>query len=933
MSFNGAKEPKICFLANDLFKPKPDFETYSRKSLADIFITGRDAGRSMMRFIWSGLVMAVSVGLWIAGDVLAAENDPPAEEMKVQAEKNSGILTRLSNGLLVYIIRDDRFPVVCSRLYVGAGSANEEPDQAGISHVLEHMVFKGTSHRPKGQVAKDVESLGGYLNAATSFDKTWYITDMPAQYWKTGMDVVKDMAFQASLDPAELEAEKNVVISELQRGEDSPMRQLYEKLQVAGLKNTPYGRPIIGFENTIRAITVEDLRAYVRKWYQPQNMMLLVAGDIEPEQVLNHAQKLFGDLANHSDLPVPEPLDLANAAAGSVQVEVIRGPWSKVYLGISMPVPGIRDTRSVELDVLAYLLGGDGTSTLYKKYKYDRQLVDSISADNMSLARAGMFSIVATLAPEKVEDFWSQLTFDLGGLKAASFDNDSISRAKFNLEDSMDRAGETLNGLAAWKGMIQFELGGEQAEENLRFTQRNVDRGQLQNAISNWLDSRQARVRVLAPADVQLPDFAEILEKNWPQTAETAQKVLSAGKRGSAEYIDAGSGCNLVLLPDDTAPYISLELLMPGGNALLKPDQQGLADLASRLLTDGCGELNKPALERWLAERACSLSAHAGIQTFGISMTGPARFSSDIFHLFRNVLQKPRFDAPELVRELDNMKAALVQRNDQPLSYMFAKINPFLFPGGQPYGFDNLGDAATLNTLNGVKVRDFWALQGGQPWVLAIAGKFDRDAVIRFAKALAVPHVRKFQLATPVWDERKTLDLSLPGRNQAHLMRIFKTVPATDPDAPGLMLLQAAISGQSGILFTRLRDEEGLGYTVTAFNRSMPETGFLAFYIGTTADKIAQSQRGFDRIIEQLKAESLPPEQIEAAANRLWGEYVRGRQSLSSRAGEAARDAVLGRSPDFQKNLIDAARKLTADDLRNIARKYLVEPYEVTLLP
>lgn len=869
--------------------------------------------------------MFIFTCLYAAGAVLAAE-DPRA------GSAANEILTRLPNGLLVYIIKDTRFPVACSRLYVRTGSANEDPAQAGISHVLEHMVFKGTSHRPKGQVAKDVEALGGYLNAATSFDKTWYITDMPAQHWQVGMDVVKDMAFQASLDSSELEAEKEVVISELQRGEDSPMRRLYEQLQVAALKNTPYGRPIIGFESTIRAITAEDLRAYVAKWYQPQNMMLLVAGDIKPDDVLSHAQTLFGDLRNNSDLAVAEPLDLADAASGSERVEVIRGPWNKVYMGIGFPAPGLRDSRSIELDVLAYLLGGDGTSSLYKKYKYDKQLADSISADNMSMARAGLFTITAAVAPDKVEDFWTQLTFDLGSLKAGDFDSEALRRAKFNLEDSMDRAPETLNGLAAWKGTIQFELGGQQAEDNMRFTQRNVDSSQLASAINSWLDSRQARVRVLAPVDANLPDFAEIMKRNWPEVASPA-KGVSSGCRGESEVLDLGNGCQLALLPDNSAPYISLELLMPGGNALLKEDQQGLADLAARLLTDGCGELNSPALERWLAERACGLSAHAGIQTFGISMNGPARFSQDIFHLFRNVLQKPRFDAQEILREIANMKAAIRQRNDQPLAFMFSRINSFLFPGGQPYGFDNLGSEKSLGTLNGVKIREFWALQGGQPWVLAVAGSYDRDAVIRFAKGIATPHAKKIIVTVPTWDSHKDLALTLPGKSQAHLMRIFRTVPATDPDAPALMLLQAAISGQSGILFTRLRDEEGLGYTVTALNRTMPETGYMAFYIGTTPDKIEKAQAGFSRIIEELKSRELPEAEIKAAANQLWGEYVRGRQSLASRASDAARDIVLGRPMDFQRTLIEAASRLTAADILKTAQKYLIDPYEVTLMP
>ena len=327
--------------------------------------------------LFCAAAVLLSIGQAVAAGRAAAASSVSANE----------VLTRLPNGLTVYILKDTRFPLVCTRLYVRTGSANEEPRHAGISHVLEHMVFKGTEHRPKGQVAREVEALGGYLNAATSFDKTWYLTDMPAAHWRTGMDVVKDMAFQARLDPKELEAEKNVVISELQRGEDSPMRKLYENLQVAGLKNTPYGRPIIGYVDTIKAITAQDLRDYVKRWYQPQNMMLLVAGDIEPDAVLAYAQKIFGGLKNGGDLPVPQPLDLSGAAGGP-RVEVSRGPWNKVYLGISLPAPGLRDLRAVDLDVLSYLLGGDGTSTFYRKYKYEKQLVDGISVDNMSLARA-----------------------------------------------------------------------------------------------------------------------------------------------------------------------------------------------------------------------------------------------------------------------------------------------------------------------------------------------------------------------------------------------------------------------------------------------------------------------------------------------------------------------------------------------------------------
>ncbi|MCD7984801.1 MAG: insulinase family protein, partial [Desulfovibrio sp.] len=715
------------------------------------------------------------VSLFILTLLIAISTSAAAAATPARAASAAERLVRLPNGLTVYILRDARFPLVCTRLYVRTGSANEEPGHAGISHLLEHMVFKGTEHRPKGQVARDVEALGGYLNAATSFDKTWYMTDMPAAHWRTGMDVVKDMAFQAQLDPKELEAEKNVVISELQRGEDSPMRKLYENLQVAGLKNTPYGRPIIGYVDTIKAVTAQDLRDYVKRWYQPRNMLLLVAGDIEPDAVLAYAQKLFGGLKNSGDLPVPQPLDLTDAAGGP-RVEVSRGPWNKVYLGIALPAPGLRDLRSVELDVLSYLLGGDGTSAFYRKYKYEKQLVDSISVDNMSLARAGLLTITAQLDPGKLETFWRELTADLAKLTAKDFSADAVRRAKFNLEDGMDRAGETLNGLASWKGTIQFDLGGEQAERNLRFAQRNVDESQLQNAIARWLAPEQARVRVLAPEGAALPDLDAILQKNWPAGSgaqKTSSAETSAGKR---EVVQLGQGRTLILIPDATVPYISLDLMLPGGQALLKPEQQGLADLTARLLTDGSGKLDAQGVERYFAERAAAISARAGLQTFGISLTGPSRFNADYFSALGDVLTKPRFEAKELRREVGNMKSAIRQRADRPLAYMFAKLNPFLYPGGQPYGFDGLGTPQSLDGFDRKDVQAFWTRQSGQPWVLSVAGSFEREAVLAFARSLPAPERRDFAVPAPVWGRDRTLNLNLPGRNQAHLLQLFKTV-------------------------------------------------------------------------------------------------------------------------------------------------------------
>ena len=878
-------------------------------------------------------LLILLLGILLVPQLAAAA--PQAAPANPSTSGNDTMLVRLKNGLTVYIIRDSRFPLVCTRLFVGTGSANETAEQAGISHVLEHMVFKGTEKRPKGQVPRDVESLGGYLNAATSFDKTWFITDMPAKHWKTGMDVVKDMAFHPSLDPAELEAEKDVIVSELKGGDDTPTRRLFEDLQVAGLAHTVYGRPIIGFEKTIRAVTADDLRAYIRTWYQPQNMMLLVAGDIDPKAVLAHAEELFGDLKNDTILPEPAPVQLEGAAGGP-RVEVTYGPWNKVYLGIALPAPALGDQRSIDLDVLAYALGGDGTSQFYRKYRYEKQLVDSISVGNMSLNRAGLFYMVAQLDADKVEPFWQEFTRDLASLDAGKITPDVIERARFNYEDGMDRASETLDGLTSWKATVQFELGGPQGEANVRHALAAVDSARLRQAQDLWLRPDQVRVRVLAPEKAKLPDLDAILQHNWPAPAVERQKAAAAAEKvDKREIVDLGQGRTVILQPDRTIPYVSLEILRPGGNALLKPADQGLAQLTAATLTDGCGTRDLDAMERFVAERAASLSASAGVQSFTVSLTGPARFNADYFALLGDLLHKPTFAEKDVRRQADTLKAALVRRQDNPMSFMGSKINGFLFPGGQPYGFDGLGTAENQDRFGPGDVQAFWKQQNAQPWILSVAGDFDREKVLAFARSLPVPTAPAVDVPQPTWGADKRLPLSLPGRQQAHLLLAFHAVPLDHPDAPALMLLESVLSGQSGLLFNKLRDEQGLGYTVTAFYRSLPEAGFMAFYIGTTPRNLDVARQGFSGIIKDIKTDLLPAELLAKGLNRMEGSYYRGRQSLGARADEAASERLLGQPQDFQKRLLEKAAKVTPEQLREVARKYLLvdNMYEVTLLP
>ena len=532
-------------------------------------------------------------------------------------------VTKLPNGLSVLILKDTRFPLVSTRLYVHAGSSYETPDQAGISHVLEHMVFKGTDSRPKSAISQEVESAGGYLNAATSYDYTVYITDMPDRHWKLGMDVVRDMAFHPTLDPQELESEKNVIVAELQRGEDDPGSRMFKTLLADTLKGTPYDRPIIGYEKTIRALTTQNLRDYIAKYYQPQNMLLVVVGNVDPAEVLAEAEKMFAPYKNTAPLKevMPYEADRLPLPGSKPALVVQPGPWNKVYLAAALPVPGSSSYQSATLDVLAYLLGGDRTSLFYKTYKYERQLVDSISVSNVSFERIGAFVVTAELDADKVEPFWTSLTKDFAALDASTFTPEQLERAKLNLEDDLYRSKETLSGLASKIGYFQFFMGGDQGERNAIEALRNVDNGMLKQVLAAWVQPDRLTTVVLPPKDTKMPDMQAILDKEWKSGAKaSAAKTAEAGK---TEVIDLGKGRTVVLIPDKTLPYVSANLTYSGGDALLKPSEQGLSALVSNVLTKGTAKRSATEMQAFLADRAAGLAASAGRKTFSVTSPRP----------------------------------------------------------------------------------------------------------------------------------------------------------------------------------------------------------------------------------------------------------------------------------------------------------------------
>jgi zinc protease len=245
------------------------------------------------------------------------------------------------------------------------------------------------------------------------------------------------------------------------------------------------------------------------------------------------------------------------------------------------------------------------------------------------------------------------------------------------------------------------------------------------------------------------------------------------------------------------------------------------------------------------------------------------------------------------------------------------------------------GEKERVAAFKARDAREFWRKQNLRPWVLAVCGAFDRDAILEEAQKLPIPATAELAIAAPVWGSARDLTLNLPGRKQGHLFLAFPTAGFEAEDEAGLELLQNILAGQSGLLFRSLRDEQSLGYTVTAMSWNAAKAGLLIFYIGTEPDKMDRAEEGFHKIIADLQRDELPGEELERGKNGMLGDYYRDHQSLGARSAEAASLLSLRRPPDAARALIDKAGILNAADLRETARKYLQldKVYVVKVMP
>ena len=372
----------------------------------------------------------------------------------------------LDNGLVVLTKEVHTSPIVTSMIWYRVGSRNEELGHTGKSHFLEHMLFKGTDRFKKGQIDLITLKNGGGNNAFTSHDFTAYYFNFASDRWDIAMEIEADRMVNCAFQPDEFEAEKKVVIEELKTGLDSPWGLLLQEVDASAFKVHPYRNPIVGWLQDVERATVEQQQAYYRKYYQPNNAILVIAGDFETGRVLNNVSRAF------SSIPVgstPAPMPLHEPPQRGERRLVVRWRSKVPRLAIAYHAPEIAHADSYALQLLAVTLTEGKTSRLYQRMVEREQSVTFVSAEYGEAKDPTLFHIRSEArGNHSIEDIETSIYDELSRVVANGVTTHELDRAKHQIEAHFILSRERTLDQAILLGQIETLYGLDYIDSYLR---------------------------------------------------------------------------------------------------------------------------------------------------------------------------------------------------------------------------------------------------------------------------------------------------------------------------------------------------------------------------------------------------------------------------------------------------------------------------------
>lgn len=842
--------------------------------------------------------------------VNATANPDSHFDFDIPEDPEKPLVTVLDNGLQVAIKRVPTSKMVSCQLWVHAGSLTEGDNiGSGISHYLEHLLFKGTQKRGVGEVAQQVERMGGYINAYTSFDRTVYTIDLPSTYLKEALDILADVSVNATLDPIEFEKEKKVILQELSFSNDNPEKKVGRLLWRNAFRTHPYHHPVIGYKSVFEKITREEVLAYYRRLYVSNNMLLVVAGDVVPQQALKIAQTYFDLIPRGSVAPFVLPEEPPQMGPRLLEVEK---ELNKAYFYLAFHGPRVTSPDVAPLDILAAILGQGKSSRLYKSIREEKELVYSIEAWSYTPKEPGLFSISATLAPENIDSLKSALWEELRLVQEKGVSPKEVRKAKASLIKEVLSSDETSKGQASTLGSNLFTAEDPYYTQGYLKQVMAVTPEAVQKVAQSYFAPEKEIVTILKPEEaVQEERVSDSVEPN-----PVIKKVLP-------------NGMTLLIRSIPGLPFVSVKAVFKGGVLVETEKTNGVTYLMSQLFLKGTQTQSREDFMEELALYGGELTSYAGYNSFGCQMSLLSPFWKEGVALMRSALQTPNFNVQDLEKEKEIMLAGIRAREDEPFDAVGKLLRESLFEE-HPYRLQTQGgiDSVAKLTLKDVE-KNYQRYVDSKNLVFVVVGDVRPEEVEDYVASQFESFMRGKKIKFSNKKQRLQTDVRKVVRekqtNQAVLALGFHGVDIFNDDQYVLEIIASIYSGQGSRLFKAVREERGLAYTVGAYQMLGLDPGFFTFYAGTRPDKDEEVVQIILSEMALLKENGISEEELIRAQNGLIGERQKSLESSSRFGFKIALDELYGLGADAYKKYEEKIRSVTRDDVIRVAKKYFKE--------
>jgi zinc protease len=820
----------------------------------------------------------------------------------------------LPNGLTIIVQEDHSAPVASVQAWCATGSIYEDQHLgAGLSHILEHMLFKGTQTRSTNEIAQKIQDVGGYINAYTSFDRTVFWIDVPKDGVATALDILADAMMNSTLPPAEYQKEQEVIRREFAMNLDDPDRVATLLLFATAYQRHPYRFPVIGEVEIYNQLTQEQVMQYYKTRYVPNNLTFLVVGDVDAQKVRQQLTELFKSYPEKSLQPVFVPAEPPQLGRREVHQEF---STELTHLSLAWHIPEVTNPDVPALDLLSTILGDGRSSRLYRRVREEAGLAFSISAFSYTPGDPGLFGIDATVDPKKRE---------------------AAEQLALRIVDEVKQAGVTAEEVEkAKKITLSHHLGA-----------LTTMRGQASDIGSNWLLTRDlnfSRHYLDAIQEVTLDDIkrvaANYLTENNLTVVSLNPKSSLTGKAetekpvaaGEIQKFDLSNGLRLLVREDPRLPLVGMGAVFRGGLLAETPQTNGITRLMAKVLLKGTKTRTAEQIANEIEAVGGSISSDAGNNSFSVLvdvMKPDVKLGVD---LLSDVLLNATFPEKALAREKEIQIAAIQQEEEQLTSVARNIMRQALFPQ-HPYALRSSGSLESVQHLTQkdlLEFRDRYVV--AKNGVIYVFGDVKASEV----KQLVEQTLGKMKPgALALTDAKPSIPLGKPetvekrkDKAQGVIMVGFRGASLSNPDRYALELIDEASSDLGSRFFVRIREQMGLAYYVGASQMEGLVPGLFAFYLGTDPQKIERVKTALLDEIHKLANDGLTPEELTRAKKKLIGQQEIANQSNDAFGYHCALDEIYGLGFDYYKRLEHDVNAVTLDDIKQVAAKYFRDqPY------